>query len=61
MVEKKNGLTVLVCTGLGSHERCDLLDKSKCEQAGAELGKAQLKLGPGRIKALAKSRKVVWD
>ena len=31
------------------------------KQAGAELGKAQLKLGPGRIKALAKSRKVVWD
>ena len=31
------------------------------EQAGAELGKAQPKLGLGRIKALAKSRKVVWD
>ena len=27
---KKNGLTVLVCTGLGSHGRSDLLDKSKC-------------------------------
>ena len=23
-------LTVLVCTGLGSHGRSDLLDKSKC-------------------------------
>ena len=23
----KNGLTVLVCTGLGSHGRCGLLDK----------------------------------
>ena len=34
------------------------------KQAGAELGKAQPKLGLGRIKiflALAKSRKVVWD
>ena len=36
----------------------------KTKQAGAELGKAQPKLGLGRIKiklALAKSRKVVWD
>ena len=31
------------------------------KQAGAELGKAHPKLGPGRIKALAKPRKVVWD
>ena len=34
------------------------------KQAGAELGKAQPKLGLGRIKidlALAKSRKVVWN
>ena len=34
------------------------------KQVGAELGKAQRKLGLGRIKiflALAKSRKVVWD
>ena len=34
------------------------------EQAGAELGKAQPKLGLSRIKinlALPKSRKVIWD
>ena len=36
----------------------------KKKQAGAELGKAQPKLGLGRKNinlALAKSRKVVWD
>ena len=31
------------------------------QQAGAELGKAQPKLGLSRIKSLVKSRKVVWD
>ena len=41
---------------------CRAVEKTK--QAGAELCKAQPKLGLGRIKinlALAKSRKVVWD
>ena len=33
----------------------------RMKQAGAELGKAQPKLGLGRIKALAISRIVVWD
>ena len=39
-----------------------LQDKVSCKQAGAELGKAQPKLGLGKIKinlALVKSRKVV--
>ena len=31
------------------------------QQAGAELGKAQQKLGLDRIKALDKSRKAVWE
>ena len=41
---------------------CFTLDITK--QAGAEVGKAQPKLGLGKIKinlALVKSRKVVWD
>ena len=38
-----------------------LMQQTSKKQAGAELGKAQLKLGPDGIKALAKSRKVVWD
>ena len=37
------------------------LVKNVKKQAGAELGKAQPKLGLGMIKAFAKSRKVVWD